>query len=214
MDIDWYGHSCFRLREAGVTIVTDPYDRSIGYSLPRLRADIVTVSHDAPGHAAVSALKVEGKTLTRPGEYEIGGIFITGIQTWRGDGAKGAEKEENTVFVFEFGDLTVCHLGDLAKALTQTQVEALPAIDVLLTPVGGGGALDADDAAEVISLLEPRIVIPMHYKTPIADLPLDPLSRFLKEMGVAEAAPQETLRIVRNQLPDETEIIVLECKQG
>jgi L-ascorbate metabolism protein UlaG (beta-lactamase superfamily) len=214
MDIDWYGHSCFRLREAGVTIVTDPYDKSVGYTLPRLRADIVTISHDSPGHAAVSAVKVEGKTLTRPGEYEISGVFITGIQTWRGNGGKDAAKEENTVFVFEFGELTVCHLGDLAKVLTQAQVESLPAIDVLLTPVGGGGALDADDAAEVISLIEPRIVIPMHYQTPVVDLPLDPLSRFLKEMGVTEAAAQETLRIARSQLPDETEIIVLECKQG
>jgi L-ascorbate metabolism protein UlaG (beta-lactamase superfamily) len=111
-------------------------------------------------------------------------------------------------------ELTVCHLGDLAKVLTQAQVESLPAIDVLLTPVGGGGALDADDAAEVISLIEPRIVIPMHYQTPVVDLPLDPLSRFLKEMGVTEAAARETLRIARSQLPDETEIIVLECKQG
>ena len=215
MDVDWFGHSCLRLREGGLTIITDPYDKSIGYNLPRLRADIVTVSHDSPGHAAVSAVKREGKTLTRPGEYEIGGVFITGLQTWRAsDEADAAKKEENTVFVFEFGDLTVCHLGDLAKVLTQAQVETLPSIDVLLTPVGGGGALDADDAAEVISLLEPRIVIPMHYQTEIADQSLDPLSRFLKEMGVTDVTPQESARINRSQLPDETEIIVLECKQG
>ncbi len=214
MDVDWFGHSCLRLREGGVTIITDPYDKSIGYNLPRLRADIVTVSHDSPGHAAVTAVKRDGKTLTRPGEYEIGGVFVTGIQTWRASGEEGAAKEENTVFVFEFGDLTVCHLGDLAKVLTQAQVEALPGIDVLLTPVGGGGALDADDAAEVISLLEPRIVIPMHYQTEIADLSLDPLGRFLKEMGVTDVMPQESARINRSQLPEETEIIVLECKQG
>jgi L-ascorbate metabolism protein UlaG (beta-lactamase superfamily) len=214
MDIDWFGHSCLRLREGGITIITDPYDKSLGYNLPRLRADIVTVSHDSPDHATVTAVKGEGKTLMRPGEYEIGGVFITGIQTWRGGRLAGAAKEENTVFVFEFGDLTVCHLGDLAKVLTQTQVESLPSIDVLLTPVGGGGALDADDAAEMISLLEPRIVIPMHYQTAIADFTLDPLSRFLKEMGVTEPAPQESVRVTRSQLPEETEIIVLECKQG
>lgn len=214
MDIDWYGRSCFRLREGGMTIVTDPYDKSSGYNLPRLRADIVTVSHSSPEHAAVSAVKNEGKTLSRPGEYEIGGVFITGIQTWRGNGSKGAEKEENTVFVFEFGDLTVCHLGDLAKVLTQAQVESLPAIDVLLAPVGGGGALDADDAAEVISLLEPRIVIPMNYRTSIADERLDPLGRFLKEMGVMDLTPQDALKVTRGLLPEETEIIVLECKQA
>ena len=214
MDIDWFGQSCFRIREANVIAVTDPYDKSIGYTLPRLRADIVTVSHAAPGHSAASAVKGEPKVVTRPGEYEVKGVFITGIQTWRGAGAKGEPKEENTVFVFEFGELTVCHLGDLSQVLSQAQVEALPDIHVLLVPVGGGGALDADKAAEVVSLLEPRIVIPMHYRTPYLSLTLDPLSKFLKEMGATEQAPQDTIRLSRSQLPDETQVVVLECKQG
>jgi L-ascorbate metabolism protein UlaG (beta-lactamase superfamily) len=214
VDIDWFGQSCFRIREANVTAITDPYDKSIGYTLPRLRADIVTVSHDAPGHAAISAVKGEPKALARPGEYEVKGVFVTGIQTWRGAGAKGQPKEENTVFVFEFGELTVCHLGDLSKVLTQAQVEALPDVQVLLVPVGGGGALDADKAAEVVSLLEPSIVIPMHYRTPCVTLQLDPLSKFLKEMGATEQAPQDTLRVSRSQLPDETQVVILECKQG
>jgi L-ascorbate metabolism protein UlaG (beta-lactamase superfamily) len=214
VDIDWFGQSCFRIREANVTAITDPYDKSIGYSLPRLRADIVTVSHDAPGHSTVSAVKGEPKVLSRPGEYEVKGVFITGIQTWRGAGARGEAKEENTVFVFEFGDLTVCHLGDLSQVLSQAQVEALPDIHVLLVPVGGGGALDADKAAEIVSLLEPSIVIPMHYRTPYVNLPLDPLSKFLKEMGATEQAPQDALRVSRSQLPDETQVVVLECKQG
>lgn len=214
MDIDWLGHSCFRLREGGVTIVTDPYDKSIGYVMPRVRADIITVSHDAPGHAAATIIKGDARVLSKPGEYEVKGVFITGIQTWRAAPAGGEAKEENTVFVFEFGDLTVCHLGDLARALTQAQVEAMPDIDVLLVPVGGGSALDADKAAEVISLIEPRIVIPMHYKTPYVNLPLDPLSKFLKEMGAAEHAPQESLRVTRSELPEETQVVILECKQG
>ncbi|MEJ5199785.1 MAG: MBL fold metallo-hydrolase, partial [Anaerolineae bacterium] len=146
MDIDWFGHSCFRIREGGVTIITDPYDKSIGYVMPRVRADIITISHDAPGHAAAGAIKGDARVLNRPGEYEVKGVFITGIQTWRGAGAHGEAKEENTVFVFEFDDLTVCHLGDLARVLTQAQVEAMPDIDVLLVPVGGGTALDADRA--------------------------------------------------------------------
>lgn len=214
MDIDWYGQSCFRLREGNMTIVTDPYDKSIGYSLPRLRADLVTISHDAPGHANAAAVKGEPKVLTRPGEYEVRGVFITGIQTWRGAGARGEAKEENTVFVFEFSDLTVCHLGDLSRVLTQAQVESMPGIDILMVPVGGGAALDADKAAEVISQLEPRIIIPMHYRTPYCLLPLDPLSKFLKEMGVAEPMPQESLRITKSQLPDEAQVVVLECKQA
>jgi L-ascorbate metabolism protein UlaG (beta-lactamase superfamily) len=214
VDIDWFGQSCFRIREANVTAITDPYDKSIGYSLPRMRADIVTVSHDAPGHSAVSAVKGEPKVLSRPGEYEVKEVFITGIQTWRGAGARGEAKEENTLFVFEFGELTVCHLGDLSQVLSQAQVEALPDIHVLLVPVGGGSALDADKAAEIVSLLEPSLVIPMHYRTPYVNLQLDPLSKFLKEMGATEQAPQDTLRVSRSQLPSETQVVVLECKQG
>jgi len=121
--------------------------------------------------------------LSRPGEYEVKGVFITGVQSWRGSGVKGEAKEENTVFVYEFGDLTACHLGDLSRVLTQAQVESMPDIHILLVPVGGGGALDSDKAAQVISQLEPHIVIPMHYQTPHTTLKLDPLTKFLKEMG-------------------------------
>ncbi len=212
MDIDWYGHSCFRLKEGGITIVTDPYDRSIGYSPLRLKADIVTSSHDSPGHAAVGQIKGDPKVLTRPGEYEIKDVFITGIQTWRGAVGRGEAREENTVFVFEFGTITVCHLGDLAKVLTQAQVESLPSIDILLVPVGGGGALEADSASEVISLLEPKVVVPMHYRTPQVTVQLDPLSKFLKEMGVTEPTAQDTLRLSRNVLPEETQVMILEPK--
>jgi L-ascorbate metabolism protein UlaG (beta-lactamase superfamily) len=214
VDIDWFGHSCFRLREGGVTIITDPYDKSIGYTMPRVRADMITVSHEAPGHAAASALKSEARVLSKPGEYEVKGVFITGVQTWRAADDPGEGKEENTVFVFEFGELTACHLGDLARVLTQAQVEAMPDIDVLMVPVGGGRALDADKAAEVISLLEPRIVIPMHYRTEFVTIPLDPLSKFLKEMGVPEHAPQDSLRVAKSDLPEETQVVVLTCKQG
>lgn len=214
MDIEWFGQSCFRIKEGAVTVITDPYDKSIGYTVPKLRADFVTISHDAPGHANGAAVKGDPKILTRPGEYEIKGVFVTGIQTWRGSTAKGEAKEENTVFVFEFGDLTVCHLGDLSKVLTQAQVESMPAIDVLLAPVGGGGALDADKAAEVIAQLEPRIVVPMHYLTSYTTLKLDPLPKFLKEMGVTEHEPQESLRVTRSGLPEQTQVVILECKQG
>ncbi len=213
MDIDWFGHSCFRLREQGITVITDPYDKSIGYAVPKIKGDIVTVSHESPGHNNVGAVKGEPKVLNKPGEYEVKGVFISGVQTWL-EVVKGQPKEENIVFVFEFPGLTVCHLGDLAKVLTQAQVEALPDIDVLLVPVGGHSALDADKAAEVISLLEPRIVIPMHYRTPASAVELDPLGKFLKEMGVTEQAPQDTLRVTRSELPEETQTIILEYRQG
>jgi L-ascorbate metabolism protein UlaG (beta-lactamase superfamily) len=215
VDIDWFGHSCFRLREGGVTLVLDPYDKSIGYNMPRIRADIVTVSHNSPGHTGVAAIKGESKVLARAGEYEVKGVFITGVQTWRKAGVQGEPKEENVVFVFEFNDLTVCHLGDLSQVLTQAQVEALPNIDILMVPVGGGTALNADEAAEVISMVEPHIVIPMHYETPLETVvKLDPLGKFLKEMGVSEHAPQESLKVSHSDLPEETQVVVLEYKQG
>jgi len=110
--------------------------------------------------------------------------------------------------------MTVCHLGDLSRVLTQAQVESMPNVDILLVPVGDGSALDADKAAEVISQLEPRLVIPMHYLTPYTTLKLDPLSKFLKEMGVAESPAVEMLRTSRSQLPQETQVVVLECKQA
>ena len=214
MDIDWYGHSCFRMRESGVTIVTDPFDKVIGLPVPRLRADVVTISHDAPGHANATAVKGDPKVISRPGEYEIKGVFISGAQTWRGAGAHGEAKEENTVFVFEFDGLNVCHLGDLSRVLTQAQVESLPSVDLLLVPVGGGTALDADKASEVISLLEPKLVVPMHYRLPGLALELDSLSKFLKEMGVTDHVPQDSLRVVKSALPQETQVVILECKQS
>lgn len=219
MEITWYGHSCFRLRERQVTIMTDPYDKSIGYTLPRLRADVVTVSHNSPGHNAADAVKGEPKELVGPGEYEIGGIFITGISTLHAatksdKGGRPALPEQNTIFVFEFDKLTVCHLGDLGQVPSQAQVEAMPKVDVLLVPVGGGATLDAAHAAEVISLLEPSIVIPMHYQTPLYNGKLDPVERFLKAMGLPEPPIQETLKITAADLPDETQVILLECKQA
>ena len=134
MEITWYGHSCFRLRDRKATVVTDPYDKSIGYSLPRIRADIVTLSHDHPHHTYVRGVKGDPKVISGPGEYEVKGVFITGIPTFH-DKKKGSVRGRNTVFLFDFDDLTVCHLGDLGHVPTQSQVELLNDIDVLLIPV-------------------------------------------------------------------------------
>jgi L-ascorbate metabolism protein UlaG (beta-lactamase superfamily) len=210
VEITWYGHACFRLKDRDLTVVCDPYDKSVGLTLPRLRADVVTVSHDAPGHNAVDAVK-EWRTVIRgPGEYELSGVFITGIPTYHG--GKGPESEPNTVFTFEFPDATVCHLGDLGHMLSETQVEALPKIDVLLVPVGGRNTLDAPKAAEVISFLEPSLVIPMHYRTEGTHLHLDPVERFLKEMGFPAPEPVGMVKVSREQLPEETQVILMEVK--
>src|SRR5574341_549720 len=145
MEITWYGHSCFRLTERNyATVVTDPFDnKSIGYDALRLRSDIVTVSHDAPGHNNTDAVKGASHIIDGAGEFEIGGVFITGVQT---DGSKQKSKEKgtsNTVYVFDYDGITVAHLGDLKHIPTQSEIELLGTVNVALVPVGVGGGLNA-----------------------------------------------------------------------
>lgn len=136
MDIVWYGHSCFRISERGqASIVTDPYDKHLGYEVPRLKADIVTVSHDAPGHNYLAAVKGFEHVISGPGEYEIGGVFILGLATF--DQSK-ENPRRNVVYVFDYNNLTVAHLGDLDHVPTQSMVDALGPIHIALLPVGGG----------------------------------------------------------------------------
>ena len=222
MELTWYGHSCFRMVERGMaSVVTDPFDDSLGYPSLRLKADIVTVSHDAPGHNNLEGVKGENRAITGPGEYEIGGVFITGIATGPGNGAEQTEKkrkadegQRNTLYLFDFDGLTVCHLGDLDHVPTQAQIEALGSVNVALVPVGGGGGLNAAQAAEVISLIEPGIVIPMHYKTTATALKLDPVGKFLKEMGLGTLKSEPSLKLAKSDLPDETHVVLLEFKSA
>jgi len=209
MEIVWYGLNYFRLTERGMaSIATDPYDASVGLSPPRPRADIVTVSRDAPECNHTRAVRGSSRVLNTPGEYEIGGVFITGIATYA-DKKKGASRGLNTIFNFDYDRLAVCHLGHLGHVPTQAQVEALGTVDVLLVSVGGDGGLTAAEASEVVSLLEPSIVIPMRYKIPNVTLSLGTLGRFLKQMGAGKIEPQESLKIGRGSLPSQTEIVVL-----
>ena len=215
MEITWYGHSCFRLTERSyATVVTDPYDnKTIGYDPLKLKADIVTVSHDAPGHNFTDSVKGTSHTINGAGEFEIGGVFITGVST---DGVSGNKKKNkgasarNTVYVFDYDGITVAHLGDLQQVPTQSEIESLGTINVALVPVGGGGGLNAAKAAEVISLIEPNIVIPMHYATPAVKLSLESLNKFVKEMGLSKPETQSSLKVTRSSLPSETRVVVLE----
>lgn len=211
MEITWYGHACFRLRDRNLVVVCDPFDKSIGLPQPRLRADVVTISHQVPGHNYAEGVKGWRQVFSGPGEYEIEGVFITGIPTYHG-ADEGSGREPNTVFIFEFSDLTVCHLGDLGHVLTEVQVEAMPDIDVLLVPVGGRRTLDAARAAEVMSIVEPAIVIPMHFRMPHGPQRLDPVERFLKEMGVPAPDPLDSLRVSKGQLPEETQLVLMAPK--
>lgn len=210
MEIVWHGLSCFRLTERGLaSVVTDPYDHSVsGFEPLKLRADIVTISHDAAGHNNAAAVKGKSHTITGPGEYEIGGVFITGVQT---NGSKrAADEPRNTLYVFDYDGINIVHLGDMRRVPSQTEIEALGNVHIALVPVGGGGGLTPAKAVEVISLLEPGIVIPMHYGLSGSSLKLNPLSKFLKEMGIANVETQPSLKITASSVPEETRVIVLD----
>jgi L-ascorbate metabolism protein UlaG (beta-lactamase superfamily) len=213
MEINWYGLSCFRLTERGLaTVVTDPYDhKEVGLEPLKLRGEIVTVSHDKPGHNNVSVVKGRSRIITGPGEFEIGGVFITGVQTNKR--SKRSTKElRNTLYVFDYNGVTVAHLGDVQRVPSQTEIENLGGVSVALVPVGGGGGLNAARAAEIVSLLEPGIVIPMHFQIPETSLELASLSRFLKEMGVGKVEPMSSTKVTRSTVPNETRVVVLEHK--
>ncbi len=209
MEITWLGHSCFRIKGRQATVITDPYSPSLGYSLGKLKTDIVTVSHQHEGHSYVKGVEGGLKSVLGPGEYEIGGVLIIGVATFR-DSVRGAQRGKNTVYVMEVDEMAVCHLGDLGHVLTAEQVEELGDVDVLLLPVGGVSTINAPTAAEVVRQLEPRVVVPMHYKTPVLKWELEPAERFLKEIGAKQVSSQPKLSFTRTSLPDSTQVFLLD----
>jgi L-ascorbate metabolism protein UlaG (beta-lactamase superfamily) len=210
MEITWLGYSCFRLKGKNTTVITDPFPPDLGYSQDKVGARIVTVSHKHPEHSYTQGLSAETRLVDRPGEYEIGGVLIIGISTFH-DAENGATLGKNTVFAIEVGDVTICHLGDLGHTLSSKQVEELGNVDVLLVPVGGRTTIAAPQAAALVRSLEPKIVIPMHYKTLTLTKDLDTVDKFLKEMGLNEVIPQPKLAVTRATLPLTTQVLVLSC---
>ncbi len=209
MDISWLGHSCFRIRGRDVAVVTDPYERGLGYPALKLTADIVTISHDHPNHAnraAVQSASGRLRALVGPGEYEVGGALVEGVQTYR-DKVKGKEHGKNTAFLVHIEDVSVCHLGDLGHSLDAAQIDALKDADILLIPVGGACTIDAAEAVEIVSQLEPKVVIPMHYGMP--SLNLESVERFCKEMAATDAATLPRYSVTKTTLPDETRVVLL-----
>ena len=213
MEITWLGHACFRIRAKEATVVTDPYDnKATGYTLGRPTADIVTVSIPDPAHGNVDGVAGSPKVLSGPGEFEISGASIVGITTYHG-ASRQPESGRNIAFVIELEDLRIGHLGGIGHVPTSDQLEEMSNVDILLVPVGGGESLDAPPAAETVSLIEPKLVIPMHFKTDIEKSKLDPVDRFLKEMGVKAVEAQAKVSITRSALPGETQVLVLDSKR-
>lgn len=214
MDIVHIGHSAFKIRSKKATLVTDPYDSQMtGLKFPKTEADIVTVSHHHHDHDYIEAITSEKIVIDGPGEYEIKGIKITGIQSFH-DTLNGSERGKNTIYKIEADNVTIAHLGDLGHKLNDQLIEQLNGVDILLIPVGGFFSLDPNTASVIINSLEPSIIIPMHYLTDNLNKEnfgkLVPVSEFLKVMGKESISSIPKLSITKDKLNSEPQIIVLE----
>jgi L-ascorbate metabolism protein UlaG (beta-lactamase superfamily) len=207
MDITWLGHSCFRIRGNQAIIITDPFPPNIGYTLGKQTADIVTVSHADPSHSYAQGV-TGAHTIKGPGEYEISGVLVLGITTYH-DAIKGQSKGKNTVYLMEVDGVNICHLGDIGHLLGDDQVEEIGKVDILMVPVGGVSTINANMAAQLIRKMEPKVVLPMHYKTPKTKRDLEPVDNFLKEMGVTLAEPKPKLAVTKNNLPLTLQVVIL-----
>ena len=210
MEISWLGHSCFLLRGKNVTLITDPFSPQLGHSLGKINAPIVTISHNHPGHNYAEGVGGNPYVVRGPGEYEISDVLITGVASYH-DNKRGQERGRNTIYVIHMDDLIICHLGDLGHILQEEQLEEVADADVLLIPIGGQNTINAAQAAEVISQVEPHIIIPMDYQLPTGDAP-NPLDKFCREMGIETINTQPKLSITRSSLPAETQVVILSSR--
>jgi L-ascorbate metabolism protein UlaG (beta-lactamase superfamily) len=210
MEITWYGRACFRLKGREATVITDPCPPSTGFVAGRHDIDLLTISHAHPDHTYTRSITA-GLTLTRPGEYEYHGVLATGVRTFH-DGERGAARGENIIFSVEIDGVHLGHLGDLGHLMTEDQLSELGPVDVLLVPAGGQSTISPAEAAEVVSQVSPKIVIPMHFATDGASSDLLGPERFIHEMGGGEPVRQPKAVVHPTSLPDETQVVLLEAR--
>lgn len=208
MEILWLGHSCIQIRCHGVTLITDPYDESLGLSMGRPSANIVTVSHSHPHHSHLDGIDGHPRVLRGPGEYEIGEFYVTGMGTEHSH--HEGERQVNTVFAIHAEGLTLCHLGDLDRMLSPGQIEELGRTDILFVPAGGVCTIATSSAAELVNLVDPRIVIPLHYRTEAVKVELQPLDAFLGDMGVTEPVRTSRIDVTASNLPQDLRVVALD----
>lgn len=212
MKIKWFGHACFLITsDSGARIVTDPFDNSVGYELPDVEADIVTVSHNHFDHNNAGLVKGNPMKLEKPGRFVEKRIDIIGVSTFH-DELSGSKRGMNVIFKFDVDGIMVCHCGDLGHVLTMEQAAEIGHVDVLLVPVGGTFTVDAAKAFEVVRQLKPEVTIPMHYKTGVLDFPIEGVDRFLNLAGGGERIGSQEIELVKSKLSGYPDIIVLAYK--
>lgn len=215
VDIWWYGQACFKIKGRASSVVIDPYNAEFtGLKPLKIEGNIVCITHDHQDHNEAAIVKgVDGRqpfVINGPGEYEISGVNIVGIGSFHDD-KQGAERGKNTIYLITCDEVNIVHLGDLGqKKLTQEQIESLANCDVLMIPVGGVYTIEAKDAPDIIAQIEPKIIIPMHYKTANLKFDLAPVDDFLKAMGKEKVEELQKLSISRERLPEEPEVVFLE----
>jgi len=212
MKVKWLGHSCFLVTsKGGVRIITDPYvvGGDINYSPIEETADIVVVSHGHDDHSNVSAVQGKPEVVRDNGIRTAKGIQFRGIATYH-DASQGTQRGPNTVFCFTVDDMKLCHLGDLGHVLSPGQVNEIGTVDILFTPVGGFYTIDASIASGICDQLKPKVVIPMHFKTPKCAYPIAGVDDFLKGKKNVKRVGDSEVELEREKLPATTEIVLLQ----
>lgn len=216
MDIYWLGQACFKIKGKNATVLIDPYDPDFtGLKLPKdLSAEIVLTSHPHQDHNNTQAVTSSPSgtlpmEFSEPGEYEVGGVVITGIDSFH-DESGGSERGKNIIFHLLFDNLNIVHLGDLGQSkLTEEQLTQIGEVDILLIPVGSVYTINGKVASDIVSQLEPKIIIPMHFKIEGLKFELEGVDNFLKEMGIEGIQAQLKLSITKEKLPEEPQVVVL-----
>ena len=191
-----------------MSILIDPFSKEIGLRAPRLNDNIFLVTHEHYDHNNLDGIGTDAFVARGPGEYEVKGVFIHGIVSYH-DNVEGKERGLNTIYVINMEDMNLCHLGDLGQAkLTQEQLDAIGSVDILFVPVGGKYTIDGQEATEIIKQIEPKIIIPVHYKVEGLKIDLDDNKKFIKAIGLK---PEEvdSFKINRKTLPaEETKLVI------
>jgi L-ascorbate metabolism protein UlaG (beta-lactamase superfamily) len=207
MYIQYFGHSCFKLtgkdsKGENVALVLDPFSKDCGLKVPHLEADVLAISHSHRDHNNIDAVKGNPYVIDTAGEYDVKDIFIQGFDSFHDD-KEGKERGGNIIYRISIEDVVITHLGDLGQVLNTKQLESLEGTDILLIPVGGKYTLDAKKAVEVINQIEPRMVIPMHYKTAEAKFDISGVESFIKEIGMKPNYIEDKFRVNKKDLPQE-----------